>query len=102
MSEQRFRVLVVVSHPIQYAVPVFRLLARQSRLDFHVAYCTLRGAEAAYDPEFGRSVQWDVPLLDGYKWTNVPNQGSGSKSFFGLYNPGLWKLIRGGHFDAVL
>ena len=102
MPERRFRVLVVVSHPIQYAVPVFRLLAQNPQLDFQVAYCTLRGAEAAYDPEFGRSVQWDVPLLDGYKWTHEPNQGSGGESFFGLYNPGLWKLIRGGRFDSVL
>lgn len=102
MPERRFRVLAVVSHPIQYAVPVFRLLAQNPQVDFQVAYCTLRGAEAAYDPEFGRSVQWDVPLLDGYKWTHVPNQGSGGESFVGLYNPGLWKLIRDGRFDSVL
>jgi glycosyltransferase involved in cell wall biosynthesis len=102
MSERRLRALAIVSHPIQYAVPVFRLMAQDPQLDFQVAYCTLRGAEAAHDPEFGRSVQWDVPLLDGYKWTHVPNQGSGGESFFGLFNPGLWKLIREGHFDAVL
>jgi glycosyltransferase involved in cell wall biosynthesis len=62
----------------------------------------LRGAESAHDPEFGRDVQWDVPLLDGYPWTHVPNRGLGSESFFGLYNPGLWKFIRAGRFDAVL
>ena len=102
MAERRFRVLTVASHPIQYAVPVFRLMAQHPQLDFQVAYCTLRGAEAAHDPEFGLRVQWDVPLLDGYKWTQVPNQGSGSESLFGLYNPALWNLIREGHFDAVL
>jgi glycosyltransferase involved in cell wall biosynthesis len=32
----------------------------------------------------------------------VPNKGSGSESFFGLLNPGLWKLIRRGKYDAVL
>src|SRR5260370_11715326 len=62
----------------------------------------MRGEEAGQEPEFGRSVKWDVPLLDGYAWTHVPNRGSGSESFFGLYNPGLWKLIRDGRFDAVL
>jgi glycosyltransferase involved in cell wall biosynthesis len=102
MPERRYRVLAVVSHPIQYAVPVFRLLAQDPRLDFQVAYCTLRGAEAAHDPEFGQSVRWDVPLLDGYQWTRLKNHGSGRESFFGLYNPGLWKLVRTGHFDAVL
>jgi glycosyltransferase involved in cell wall biosynthesis len=67
-----------------------------------VAYCTLRGAEAGHDPEFGASVQWDVPVLDGHSWTHVPNRGSGAESFFGLLNPNLWKLIRSGNYDAVL
>lgn len=102
MSESRYRVLVIASHPVQYCSPLFRLLAQHPQLDFQVAYCSLRGVEAGYDPEFGRSVKWDIPLLDGYAWTHVPNRGSGSESFFGLNNPGLWQLIRRGHFDAVL
>jgi glycosyltransferase involved in cell wall biosynthesis len=102
MSERRFRVLAVASHPVQYSAPLFRLMARHPELDFHVAYCSLRGAEAGHDPEFDTSVKWDVPLLDGYPWTHLPNRGSGSESFFGLRNPGLWDLIRQGHFDAVL
>ena len=102
MSERRYRVLAIASHPVQYAAPIFRLMAQHPQLDFHVAYCGMRGAEAAHDPEFGHSVKWDVPLLDGYPWTHVPNRGSGSESFFGLYNPGLWELIRHGRFDAVM
>jgi glycosyltransferase involved in cell wall biosynthesis len=102
VSDRRYRVLAIASHAVQYAAPVFRLMAQHAGLDFHVAYCSLRGAEAGHDPEFGRSVKWDLPLLDGYAWTHVPNHGSGSESFFGLYNPGLWKLIREGRFDAVL
>lgn len=102
MPERRLHVLAVASHPVQYSVPTFRLMAQHPRLDFQVAYCTLRGAEAAYDPEFGHTVKWDVPLLDSYPWTLLPNQGSGSESFGGLCNPGLWKFIRRGRFDAVL
>jgi len=102
MSERRFRLLAIASHPVQYASPIFRLMARHHQLDFQVAYCTMRGAEAAHDPEFGQNVQWDVPLLDGYAWTHVPNRGSGAESFFGLRNSGLWRLIRKGQFDALI
>jgi glycosyltransferase involved in cell wall biosynthesis len=102
MSEQRYRVLAIASHPVQYASPVFRLMAEHPQLDFQVAYCGMRGAEGGYDPEFGHSVQWDVPLLDGYVWTHVPNHGSGSESFFGLRNSGLWEFIRKGQFDALI
>jgi glycosyltransferase involved in cell wall biosynthesis len=102
MSERRFRVLAVATHPVQYQVPIFRRMAVHEDLDLRVAYCTLRGAEAAHDPEFGATVKWDVPLLDGYSWTQVPNRGTGAENFLGLRNSGLWKLIRQGNFDALL
>ena len=102
MPERRYRVLAVATHPVQYMAPIFRRMSANPALDLHVAYCTLRGAEAGHDPEFGANIQWDVPLLDGYSWSHVTNRGSGTESFFGLLNPGLWKIIRGGRFDAVL
>ena len=79
MPDRKLRVLTISSHPIQYGAPLFRLMAKHPKLDFQVAYCSLRGADsAAYDPEFGANVQWDVPLLDGYKWTHIPNRGDGA------------------------
>jgi glycosyltransferase involved in cell wall biosynthesis len=102
MADRRYRVLAVATHPVQYMAPIFRRMAKHPSLDFQVVYCTLRGAEGGHDPEFGANVQWDVPLLDGYGWSHVPNRGSGKESFLGLLNPGLWKLIRNGNFDAVL
>lgn len=102
MPESRYRVLAVATHPVQYMTPLFRRMAAHPALDLHVAFCSLRGAEGGRDPEFGADIQWDVPLLDGYSWAQVPNRGSGKESFFGLRNPGLWKLIRRGKFDAVL
>ncbi len=102
MPDRRYRVLAVATHPVQYSAPVFRRMVKHASLDLHVAYCSLRGVETTHDPEFGAHIQWDIPLLDGYSWTHVPNRGSGHDSFFGLFNPGLWKLIRGGNFDAVI
>jgi glycosyltransferase involved in cell wall biosynthesis len=82
--------------------PLFRRMAAEPQLILQVAYCSLRGAEAAIDPDFATSVKWDVPLLEGYSWIAIPNKGSGKESFCGLNNPGLSKLIRDGKFDAVL
>jgi glycosyltransferase involved in cell wall biosynthesis len=102
VADQRFRVLIVATHPVQYMAPILRRLANHPQIQLNVAYCSLRGAEASLDPEFGATVRWDVPLLDGYDWVEVPNKGSGAESFLGLINPGLWALIRQGKFDAVL
>ena len=102
MSDRRFKVLAIATHPVQYMAPIFRRMASEPQLELRVAYCSQRGAEMAVDPDFQTSVKWDVPLLDGYAWTEIPNKGSGAESFFGLNNPGLAKLIREGRFDAVL
>jgi len=104
VSARRRRVLVLASHVVQYASPLFRLLAKDPRLDVLVAYCSLQGAEPGLDPEFGREIQWDVPLLDGYPWVHVHNKSLRPRlgHFFGLWNPGLWKLVRTGGFDAVV
>jgi glycosyltransferase involved in cell wall biosynthesis len=102
MADRRYRVLAVAAHPVQYMAPIFRRMAAHPGFDLHVAYCSLRGAEAGHDPEFGATVQWDVPLLEGYSWSHIPNLGSGQESFFGLRNPGLSRLIREGKYDAVL
>jgi len=101
----KYRVLIVSSHPIQYAAPLFRLLAQHPKLNILVAYCRLQGAEPGVDPEFGVEVTWDIPLLEGYPWVHVPNKfpRPGLGHFFGLFNPGLWKLIRGkDRFDAII
>ena len=76
-------------------------MAQHPQLDISTVYCRLRGAQAGVDPEFGAKIQWDIPLLDGYPWVEIPNKGTDSEGFWGLYNPGLWKFVRGGKFDAV-
>lgn len=101
-NDRKRRVLIVASHPVQYSAQIFRRMAKHARVELRVAYCSLRGAESGVDPEFGVEVKWDVPLLDGYEWTHVLNEGSGGESFWGLKNPGLRKLIREGEFDAVI
>ena len=56
------------------------------------------------NPGFGVEVTWDQPQLEGYPWVRVLNRSPrpGLGRFFGLLNPGLWKLIREGAFDAIL
>src|SRR5690242_4679755 len=104
MTKRRHRLLVVATHPVQYQSPVFRRMALDPLLDIQVAYCCLQGAEAGTDPEFGIEVKWDVPILEGYPWIKVRNNSlrPGLDRFFGLFNLGLWKLVRSKNYDAVV
>ncbi|HEX9224154.1 MAG TPA: glycosyltransferase family 4 protein [Candidatus Acidoferrales bacterium] len=101
---RRYRVLILGSHPVQYAAQFLHQLAQHPLVDLQVAYCSLFGAQGGLDPEFGIEVQWDVPLLEGYPWVQIPNRSlrPGLGRFWGLFNPGLWKLIREEHFDAIV
>ena len=104
MTARPLRLLIIASHPVQYESPILRLLEQDPRVESEVAYCSLQGAEPGLDPDFGVEVKWDVPLLDGYKWTLIPNRSWAPRigSFFGLLNVGIWRKIRRGKFDAVV
>jgi glycosyltransferase involved in cell wall biosynthesis len=104
LKQDRHRVLVVCTHPVQYFAPILRRMAQHPELDIQVAYCSLQGAQLGMDPEFGIDIAWDVPLLEGYPWVQVPSRfwRPGFGRFWGMFNPGLWKLIRNGLYDAVI
>ena len=98
------RVLIIASHPVQYSAPIFRFLTQQPGIEILVAYCSLQGAESQFDPDFGVDVKWDIPLLEGYPWELIPNRSLFPKldSFLGPFNPGMWRLISRGNFDAIV
>ncbi len=104
MRERRYRVLLVAAHPTQYGAAAFRQMARDSRLEIQVAYCSLQGAEPGYDTGFSREVQWDIPLLEGYPWIALRNRSARPRleRFWGLVNPEVWRLVRTGSYDAVV
>lgn len=103
MGCKKNRVLLLCSHPTQYGSPLWRRFSQDPRLDVVVAYCSMQGAEAQMDPDFGVKVAWDIPLLDDYLWVQIKNISPQSRidGFFGRINPGVWNLIRRGRFDAI-
>ena len=60
------RVAHLVSHPIHYFAPLYRELAQRDEIDLTVYFYAKGPAGEFADPEFGRSIAWDTPLLDGY------------------------------------
>lgn len=98
------RVLFVATHPSQYGTPLFRRYAEHPGLDLTVAYLSLRGAERAHDPGFGREIEWDVPLLEGYEWISPPDWSPLDRpgSLWDAVNPALWSHIRDGSYEVVV
>jgi glycosyltransferase involved in cell wall biosynthesis len=100
----RARLGIVVTHPIQYQVPLFRHLAARSAIEPLVFFLSEHGLAESFDPGFGRAVKYDVPLLDGYEYRLVTN--CSPKAAVGtpwrVFNPSLPTLIRRSRVDALL
>ncbi len=103
MQGKRRRLAFIVSHPIQYYVPLYRRLADRGDIELRVFYTWHAGGKPQSDPGFGRDVQWDIPLLQGYDFELVPNhsQSPGTHHFFGLRNPTLIRDVARWRPDIV-
>lgn len=97
------RIAILATHPIQYNAPLFRELASRQGIDLRVFY-SWQGTKNSHDPEFGRFIDWDIPLLDGYSWEIVPNfsRDEGTHHFRGLDNPDMNRRVSQWRPDALL
>lgn len=99
-----FRLAILVSHPIQYFVPLYRRLAKEPELSVKVLFCSRQGLDDYYDAGFGKFLQWDIPLLGGFEHVFLPNvrRTDNLQGFFSLVNPALFKELLTHRPDALL
>jgi glycosyltransferase involved in cell wall biosynthesis len=124
------RLAFIVSHPIQYYVPIYRELAKRARsqgtgtgvcgdspkanrrqetaedsarISALKVFYTWRDAGAARDVKFGKEFAWDIPLMEGYDFEVVPNTSPdpGTHHRKGLINPDLVARVIAWKPDAV-
>jgi len=99
-----FRVAYLVSHPIQYQVPLLQRLAAHPEIALQVYYMDDVGARRYLDSEFGVSVQWDLPLLDGYVWRLLRNRSPLPEAdhFLRFVHPEIIGMLRRERYDALI
>lgn len=101
---KRYRLGIVLSHPVEHFAPFFCRLAKEPELDIRVYYYSTQGVEPSFDDEFNVQYQWDVPLLEGYPYQVLPiwsGRISSQRSAWSI-NPRLWQVIYNERFDAML
>ncbi len=98
------RLAIVTTHPIQYYAPVFNMLSQKPGLEVRVFYTWGEGSLKKYDPGFGKEIEWDIPLLEGYNYTFLKNTApdAGSHHFKGIINPDASSVIDKFAPDALL
>ena len=99
------KLAIITSHPIQYNAPLFKLLAERGQIQLKVFYTWGKSVlENKFDPGFNRTVEWDVPLLEGYDYEFLENISSdkGTHHFKGIINPAIVQRIDEYSPDAIL
>jgi glycosyltransferase involved in cell wall biosynthesis len=104
MSRPATKLAVIVSHPIQYLVPLYRRLAMREDLAVKVFFTWHAGREPVQDRGFGSSIMWDIPLAEGFEFEAVANtaRDPGTHRFLGLRNPQLIARVTAWQPDVVL
>ncbi|BAZ47939.1 group 1 glycosyl transferase [Nostoc sp. NIES-4103] len=98
------RLAYFVSHPIQYQAPLLRLIAADPKIDLKVFFYSDFSLKAYQDEGFGRLIEWDVPLTEGYNYHfldcwRIQKQQSGLQQSLAK---DIAKQLKQGQFDAVL
>lgn len=93
---------MVLSHPIPNFAAWHRAVAEAGEIDVKVFFCCDWGTAEYVDPQFGRAVRWDVPLLEGYAYEMLPIRRRPERlSFREVDNPGVGGALDRFAPDAV-
>lgn len=101
---RKYRLAVLTSHPIQYQVPLWRMLALRPEIDLTVLYGSDYGVNRPVVAEFRVPYRWDIPLLDGYHYRFLRNVAwkSSLRGFWGIVNSDLYSALKSIQPDALL
>ncbi|MBS1539425.1 MAG: glycosyltransferase family 4 protein [Bacteroidetes bacterium] len=99
----KIQISYFISHPIQYFSPLFK--AMSSEFDLTVYYLSDTSIKGNVDIGFGHSVEWDIPLFEGYKYKflrNISWRKSLSNRFFDIINPGIFRTLISDRSNVVI
>src|SRR3989338_4993443 len=99
---KKINLVYLVSHPIQYQAPLLKQLAAQEDINLLVLFRSDYSLYQYTDAGFGKTIQWDIPLVEGYAYQVLPSLG-GNKIFNFLkpFNYGLKKALRAHSADVL-
>jgi glycosyltransferase involved in cell wall biosynthesis len=97
------KLVYFLSHPIQYISPLLQELAKE--VDLEVYYYSDVSIKGGIDKGFGKAIQWDTPLLEGYNSNFLKNYSKSNSmncKFSDALNFGVWNVLRKSKSKIVL
>lgn len=102
-SRRRRRLAIIVSHPIQHFVPLYRALAATEDIDLRVFFASRIGSERYFDVQMQTEISWAMDMLGGYDHTFMPGAAAiTGVSFWSINSPSLTQALDVYDPDAVM
>src|SRR6185369_16660429 len=98
------RLAYLVTHPIQYQAPLLKRIAAEPDIALTAFFESDVSTRGYFDQGFGRTIEWDVKLLDGYRHQMLPALGGVGDAIPNFWKPasiGLVRKLLAGRFDAL-
>ena len=102
MSKKKSKIACLVSHPIQYQVPLYRKISAEADIILDVLFISSMSTREYADVGFNALVKWDIPLEGGYKGYFLDKFSSGSPNpNFLLIQIGLWRILKKNNYEVL-
>lgn len=86
VAAKKTRVAIVISHPIQHFVHLYKALAKQDSIELKVFFAAKIGIKPYFDKDMNTEIQWASDLLTGYDHAFLPEADEIKETGFWLIN----------------
>lgn len=101
-QDKTIRVAIVVSHPIQTFVHLYKALARQDAIQLKVFFASKIGVKPYFDKDMAVEIKWAGDLLGGYDHEFLPEADNIRETGFSqINNPGIIPALKEFSPDVV-
>jgi glycosyltransferase involved in cell wall biosynthesis len=98
----KIKVKYILTHTIQYFVPLIQRLARCEEIELKVIFGTDAGSASYFDQGFGRQITWDLPLLEGYDYSVLRPGAPLGKGLMGVRGDGVTRFLSPRDTDVII
>jgi len=99
---RKIKVAIVVSHPIQHFVHLYKALAKDQNIELKVFFASNIGAKAYFDKDMNTEIKWNIDLLTGYDHEFLPEAEFISKTgFWAINNSSIFLALKKYSPDVV-
>ena len=99
---RRYKVAIVVSHPIQHFVFLYKGLAKRPELELKVFFASNIGVKPYFDQDMSVTIAWNIDLTGGYDHVFLPEADTITETGFkAINNPSIWSALNEFKPDVV-